>query len=546
MDKAILYQRTLLKVDNAIARLKSIGLNVEPFMEAKNQIIKENSNLVSKSYDYANPNLSLGQTAFLEQDYTNSCKKLEKLYKELLKYEIYAMASSLIDVVKNFINTENKTIEGFNECREQIFTIIKNLNNSNTLDYNVEGPIVENIYHVVYLFIKEEIKYFGISETLKNMDLVNNEFMDREVLKDIESIDLKNPKNIAIKMEKDKIDAKGFNKSYVSQTLINAIVNSGENILEKAKILKDLDSKLISVQKTLDDLDKEIREYKKVSKLDYRDLLKAIGMTLLNTSLLVGIIVGSIFGSKKLATNKKYLTKTTIYNPEEDNPYTITEEYEDDSENSLELVEYAPWKNSLLGVKRNVTTYDLSDLEKLSYDEYLNLDLDKLKIDGETVREDKDNLTLSDLYENTIRLIREVEVNKEDYMEEKDKVGEKVLSFLLSLLGIIIVLGIYSETTIYEHDFESEIPFIYDLECVYEEIKELLHEKRDNKEYEKKALNLEKKMLEIIKNNEELLSKAESIIPVLENDPEYKKLVKDTKKRLSLIREYSKKISSHN
>ena len=97
-------------------------------------------------------------------------------------------------------------------------------------------------------------------------------------------------------------------------------------------------------------------------------------------------------------------------------------------------------------------------------------------------------------------------------------------------MGIIIVLGIYSETTIYEHDFKSEIPFIYDLECVYEEIKELLHEKRDNKEYEKKALNLEKKMLEIIKNNEELLSKAESIIPVLENDPEYKKLVKDTKK----------------
>ena len=247
MDKAILYQRALLKVEKSIARLKSIGLNVEPFMEAKNQIIKENSNLVSKSYNYANPNLSLGQTAFLEQDYTNSCSKLEKLYKELLKYEIYAMASSLIDVVKNFINTENKTIEGFNEYREQIFTIIKNLNNSNTLDYNVEGPIIENIYHVVYLFIKEEIKYFGISETLNNMDLVSNEFMDREVLKDIESIDLKNPKNIAIKMEKDKIDAKGFNKSYVSQTLINAIVNSGENILKKAEILKDLDSKLISV-----------------------------------------------------------------------------------------------------------------------------------------------------------------------------------------------------------------------------------------------------------------------------------------------------------
>lgn len=544
MDKAILYQRTLLRVDNAIARLKSIGLNVGPFLEAKNQIVKENSSLVKKSYNYTDPSLSLGQTAFLEQDYAKGCSKLEKLYNELLKYEIYAMASSLIDVVKNFINTENKTIEGFNECREQIFTIIKNLNNSNTLDYNVEGPIVENIYHVVYLFIKEEIKYFGISETLNNMDLVNNEFMDREVLKDIESIDLRDPKNIAIKIKKDKIDAKGFNKSYVDQTLISAIVNSGANILEKAEILKDLNSKLISVQKTLDDLDKEIREYKKVSKLDYSNLLKDIGMTLLNTSLLAGIIVGSIFGSKKLATNKKYLTKTTIYNPEEDNPYTVTEEYEKDSESSLELVEYAPWKDSLLGVKRNVTTYDLSDLEKLSYDEYLNLDLDQLKIDGETVREDKDNLTLSDLYENTIRLIREVEVNKEDFTEEEHKVAEIILSILLSIIGILITYFIYSKTSWY--DYGDEIPLIYDLVEMYYEINTLIHEKSDNKEYEKKALNLEKKMLEIIKNNEGLLNKVESIIPILENNPEYKEMAEDTKKRLSLIREYSKKISSHN
>ena len=275
-------------------------------------------------------------------------------------------------------------------------------------------------------------------------------------------------------------------------------------------------------------------------------MLKDIGMTLLNASLLAGIIVGSIFGSKKLATNKKYLTKTTIYNPEEDNPYTVTEEYEKDSESSLELVEYAPWKDSLLGVKRNVTTYDLSDLEKLSYDEYLNLDLDQLKIDGETIREDKDSLTLSDLYENTIRLIREVEVNKEDFIEENSKVHEILLPIALSILGIIIALFICSRTSRYEFDFGNEIPLIYDLECVYEEIKELMHEKSDNKEYEKKVLNLEKKMLEIIKNNEGLLNKVESIIPILENDPEYKEMAEDTKKRLSLIREYSKKISSHN
>ena len=53
MDKVILYQKTLLKVEKSIARLKSIGLNVESFIEIKDQIVKESSNLDKKSDDYA-------------------------------------------------------------------------------------------------------------------------------------------------------------------------------------------------------------------------------------------------------------------------------------------------------------------------------------------------------------------------------------------------------------------------------------------------------------------------------------------------------------
>ena len=541
MDRAILYQRTLLKVEKSIARLKSIGLNVEPFIEIKDQIVKENSELVKESYKYNDPNLSLGQSDFLEQDYARSCHKLEKLYNDLLKYEIYVMASSLINVVKNFINLENKTIEGFNECREQIFTIIKNLNNSNTLDYSVEGPIVENVYHVVYLFIKEEIKYFGVSETLNNMDLVSNEFIDREVLKDIEHIDLRDPKNLPIKIEKDKIDAKGFNKSYASQILIRTIVNSGENMLKKAEILKDLDSKLIEVQKSLDDIYKQITQYNKKTKYDYSDLLKDIGMFFLNTSLLVSIFFGSIAGSKKIATHKKYLAKTTIYNPKEDTPYTITEEYEDNPKSSLDLVEYTPWKE-YREFLRDVTTYDLSDLGKLSYDEYLNLDLDKLHIKGDRKTENKQSLSLEDLYNDTIRLIKEVEVNKEDFIEVENKTGKNILSFLLTLLGMSATCLIFSQTDRY-HELP---PFIYDLRDIYDELIILLHEKREKKYRERKILGLEKKMLEIIKNNEELLQKIERIIPSLENDPEYKEMATDVKKRLLLVRNYSKKISSHN
>ena len=524
MDKVILSQKTLLKVEKSIARLKSIGLNVESFIEIKDQIVKESSNLGKKS-----------------DDYTVCSNKLEKLYNELLKYEITAMASSLIKTVKNFINADNKTIEGFNACREQILNTIKNLNNSNTLDNSVESHI-ENIYHVVYLFIKEEIKYFGISETLNNIDLVNNEFMNREVLKDIESIDLRDSKYAAIKTEKDKIDAKGFNKSYISQTLISAIVNSNANILEKAEILKDLDSKLISVQKTLDDLDKQALEYKKVSKLDYSNLLKNIGMTLLNASILVSCFIGTIVGTKLAIKDKKYLNKTTLYNPKEDNPYTITEEYDDNSKNILNLVEYSPWEEHSDGVLRNITTYDLSGLEQLSYDEYLSMNLEELNIKGDIKTENKESIPLEDLYSDTLRLIKEIEVNKDNFIGTEDVLFKAICLIFLALLVLIILYRGYSKS----HRYRDDLPLIYDLKGVYNEINALKYEKNNKKEYEKKVLNLEKKMLEIIKNNEGLLSKVESIIPVLENEPEYKKMAEDTKKRLSLIREYSKKIPSLN
>ena len=46
-------------------------------------------------------------------------------------------------------------------------------------------------------------------------------------------------------------------------------------------------------------------------------------------------------------------------------------------------------------------------------------------------------------------------------------------------------------------------------------------------------------MLEIIKNNEEIFKRVESILPILENSPEYKDMALDVKKRLSLVRKYS-------
>ena len=149
MDKAILYNVTLEKVNRRINELKTIGFNMDEFIRIKEEIIKKNKTDVQKSYDFSSPNLALGQVAFLEQGYTNSINELNKLYDKLLDYEVYAMAYYTAKLVKEFLESNSKDEEDFTKYREKIEQVLRSLHKSKTLDYAVEGPVIEEIYSVV-------------------------------------------------------------------------------------------------------------------------------------------------------------------------------------------------------------------------------------------------------------------------------------------------------------------------------------------------------------------------------------------------------------
>ena len=118
MDKAILYNVTLEKVDKRINELKIIGFNMDEFIRVKEEIINENKAEIQKSYNFSNPSLALGQTAFLEQGYTNTINKLNKLYEKLLDYEIYAMAYHTAKLVKEFLESNQKDEKDFTSLKK--------------------------------------------------------------------------------------------------------------------------------------------------------------------------------------------------------------------------------------------------------------------------------------------------------------------------------------------------------------------------------------------------------------------------------------------
>ena len=128
MDKAILYNVKLEKLNKRIDELKAIGFNMDEFEKAKEEIINKNKIDVKNSYNFSSPNLSLNQSAFLEQGYLTSINELEKLYDKLLDYEIYVMAYNTAKLVKEFLESDNKSIENFTKyCEkiEQIYIILK-------------------------------------------------------------------------------------------------------------------------------------------------------------------------------------------------------------------------------------------------------------------------------------------------------------------------------------------------------------------------------------------------------------------------------------
>ena len=542
MDKAILYNATLGKVDKRLNELKNIGFKMDEFTKVRDEIVNKSKTNIEESYNFANPNLSLGQSAFLEQDYKNAINSLERLYSKMLDYEIYVVAYHTTKLVQEFLNSENKSEKEFAKYREKIELVLRNISNSKTLDYNVEGPIIEEIYNVVYLFIKEEMAYLDNSILLDKLSEVDKYYIDKLVKIDIENIDLRKKENKLINLKAKEIEAKGLNSSFANEELIMAIVGNNSNTLERRKlIINDLNYRLECYYNSIKDIYNDLNYIVKPKgkKRINRDLTTNSLKLFLNLSVATGLIIGSIKGAKFDATNKveTYMTKTTTYNPLGTEPYEITEQYEPKKDKELVVYDYGTVIEE--ENKRTVTEYDLSDYQNLSMEELYNMDLTSLVLPENTEILSNDEISLDSFSNEAFRIINKINVNLED-MKEITKVDKRIQreeTYGFLTLSCVFYLAYF--TILHIKGNRNYYTVITDLKRIYLDLKELKNYHNENIVYRKKLKDITSKLNKINTDNKDLLDKA-TLYSKLETKNEYQKELNCLRSNLMLLEKTSK------
>ena len=444
--------------------------------------------------------------------------------------------------LQEFLNNDNKSEEEFLKYREKIELVLRNISNSKTLDYNVEGPIIEEIYNVVYLFIKEEMAYLDNSILLDKLSEVDKYYIDKLVKKDIENIDLRKRENKLISLKVKEIESKGFNSSFANKELIMAIVGNNSNILERRKlIINDLNIRLECYYNSIKDIYNDLNYIvePKYDKRINRNLSKNSLKLFLNLSVAAGLIIGSIKSAKFDATKKveTYMTKTTTYNPFGTEAYEVTEQYEPKKNEGLFVYDYGPVIDE--ENKRAVTEYDLSDYQSLSMEELYNMDLASLVLPENTEILSNDEISLDSFSDEAFRIINKINVNLED-MQEITEIDEFSLAILTSLFMIIAaLLCIFCWALEYYKSNIKYYAIITDIKRIYLDLRELKNYHNENIVYKKKLKNITSKLNKIITDNKDLLDKA-TLYSKLETKNEYQKEINCLRRNLLLLEETRK------
>lgn len=541
-DKAIELETSIYKVTKALERLKNIGLNVEKYEKLVEDIIEECNKKTSYKAD------TFFQNAFIENAYIEAISKLESVYFEFSKYEVYLKVASFNQVLKEYILSKEKSENELEQFRERLLLLLNKLKKSETLDYQVEGPLVEDIYHLTYEFIKEEIKGLGISPILRDLKLdeVHAYNLDKQIVKELESLDLKDNKYAFIVKEKNEIDAQGINATYLDENFISTIIKSTASKEELQKKVSFLVKQSICYYSKAKNLEENIEinktfieEQKKLKRICLKKIYGNAALFATSVGIIVGLAVGSFKLSKKIATSKKYTIQVDSYSSTE-GKLPLKEETSFKINNSVQLIEYQPYKgpDEYGWFTRTISTYNLSNIEEMDLKEYLNLNLEILGIRGQDSKENKTSLSVSDLYKEAYSIV-EKRVTNEVFEEDYSKGVHIVFFCLLLVLSALIdfLIEIFLGETYKDEQGEIHVSWRFKLALDklishYQELMEFQNNIKE-KENDLKEFYMEAKQLLI--DNKEAWHQFEKLLPYLENNAVFNKEIEEVKENLTRV-----------
>ena len=533
-DKAIEFESTKIKVLQTMNKMKEAGLNVSKYEGIYQKILTDcihENKTIPESIVNSQTNFA---TDYLVANYSEAMKELEYLFNELSKYEIYVRVSSFTAYLKSFIDKQNKTEKDFELYRSSLIDILNNLVKSGTLDYDVEGNIIEEMYEIAYYFIKEEIKVLGYSPVLDslNNNQIHINYLDREITRELEKINFKDEKYSYLLTKKKELDCLGFNASYADEDFLRLLVSYS---LKRKDITQVIITLIDKVNNNLEKIEESNMTRKSNNNYRRKELISEISknaaLLISSLSITAGLILGAVKLTKWGAT--KYNNTITTYSVEDG--LEEKNEYKDNDKNSIKIHEVSPYEKKGSHYSRKVITYNVTNIDGIPLEEYLNIDLDTLGIKGETATERVDELTLNDLYDEVIRYVEKREVNKEDYQIKMD--GETIFALFMTILAFGLMETL-KEGLFFEIDFNEggNISWYYAAKTILEDVRTLNDEKISKKEKEKRLAVLNEESKKLLLENKEMIKKLLSYYEMIKDKKEYTEEVYQIEKVLKRVK----------
>lgn len=281
-DKAIEYNSKVIKIERLIENLKTIGINTEKYeielKSIKEGLLNEHSKSLSNKY--------FG----IENDYIGAMSKLNKLEAHLNEYMVYFKAYNFTVHLREDIKTVEEDKLSF--YIDELIKLLREIKASNTLIYDKEKEIIENLYKVTYYLLLEENKH--LTEH-KLYDVVSKSevdlyYLDKILLSDIESISDKEALK-KVKSEIHLMNLKGNEAHYITEDIIKSIIYAkyGDDLRDKTteelnKIAKEIKDNLVQIKYKTKNIENEmsrieiIKESIKEFKLNLAKQIASIGL----------------------------------------------------------------------------------------------------------------------------------------------------------------------------------------------------------------------------------------------------------------------------
>lgn len=546
-DKAIEFEAVRFKTEKTIKKLQEAGLNVEKFENLFNAIINECNSDTKTMPVSLNDSPTGFATDYMGASYNKAIKKLELLQIEMAKYEIYLQVYAFTSYVKTFIAKPNKTEEEFKAYRDSIIDILNKLLKSQTLDYDVEGNIVDEMYQITYYFILEELKCMGTSETLKALSTnpIHESHLDKQIHQGLEKMNLKDPKYANLVSAMKQMDSLGINSNYVNEDFLRKLVFQEIDYDKIVSTIYSLSEKAKNYVKEANELEHQIDLVKNKNDRDVmpsitslrKKILKNVALFVTSTSIITGMIVGSVKVAK--LSGRKYKNTSKTYSVSDG---IISETYYDkNKKNSVKIYEINPYEAYQFNgfrYRRIERIYDVSKFVDIPLEEYLD-ELDSLLDIGvkpKAYNHFEIELKEDDLYEEIVRYVREIDVDKTDY-QEKINVFTLILALVLSTIIQYVLAFLYGKTN-FNENYEY-FSFISAIKSLIENVKKLRKEKKSQEELSNALDRLNESLEQLFNDNEEILIRLNDYYQMIKVNPDYIKeteRIDDTIKLVRIVR----------